>query len=175
MLVKLSRVLVGPLSAVLLVALLSCKAQIQGPREITVSAASDLTPAFTELGKLFEQQSGTKVVFNFGSTGQLAQQIEKGAPVDMFAAANVSFVDELEQKGFVISETKALYARGRLTIWTRKDLSVSIERIEDLARPDIQHIAIANPDHEPYGLAAKQALERGGVWVADSTEIVYGG
>ena len=64
-------------------------------REITVAAASDLAFAFQELGELFEQETGVKVIFNFGSTGQLAQQIEQGAPFDLFAAANVSFVDEL--------------------------------------------------------------------------------
>jgi len=63
---------------------------------LTVSAAADLTPAFTEIGRLYEQQTGTRVNFNFGSTGQLTQQIEQGAPVDVFAAANVTYIDELE-------------------------------------------------------------------------------
>jgi molybdate transport system substrate-binding protein len=146
-----------------------------GTNEVTVSAASDLTPAFQELSRLFEQQSGTKVVLNFGSTGQLAQQIEKGAPVDLFAAANVSFVDDLERKGLIVPETKALYARGRLTIWIRKNSPLPpIDRIEDLTRPDVKHVAIANPEHAPYGAAAKQALEKAGIWDAISPKLVYG-
>ena len=65
------------------------------PVTLTVSAAADLTPAFEELGKLFTNETGIKVTFNFGSTGQLTQQIEQGAPVDLLAAAYVSFVEEL--------------------------------------------------------------------------------
>ena len=67
--------------------------------ELTVAAASDLTPAFEEIGREFEATNDTKVVFVFGSTGMLTRQIENGAPVDLFAAANVSYVDELEQTG----------------------------------------------------------------------------
>src|SRR5688572_28117399 len=81
------------------------------PITLTVSAAADLKYAFEEIGKLFEQETGNKVTFNFGSTGQLAQQIERGAPVDLFAAANKSFIEELDQKGLIISDTKKLYGR----------------------------------------------------------------
>src|SRR5947209_17766741 len=89
--------------------------------EITVAAAADLMPAFEEIGKRFEQETGVKVTFLFGSTGTLAQQIENGAPVDLFAAANISFIDHLERKGLIFVDTKALYARGRLVVWTRRD------------------------------------------------------
>src|ERR1041385_3047351 len=82
--------------------------------EITVAAASDLTPAFEEIGRAFESANKTKVVFMFGSTGMLTRQIENGAPVDLFAAANVSYVDELDKKGLIISDSKATYARGRI-------------------------------------------------------------
>src|SRR5215210_8175719 len=79
------------------------------PVTLTVSAAADLTPAFEELGKLFVDETGIKVTFNFGSTGQLTQQVEQGAPVDLLAAANVSFVEGLEKRGLIIPDTKALY------------------------------------------------------------------
>lgn len=171
---RLYRFLSGAAAICALLLLLTCNTS-PGSQELTVSAAADLTPAFQELGKLFEQQNGTKIVFNFGSTGQLAQQIEKGAPVDLFAAANVSFIDDLERKDLIVRGTKALYARGRLTIWTRKNSSLpSIERIEDLARADVKHVAIANPEHAPYGLAAKEALGRAGIWEAVSPKLVYG-
>jgi molybdate transport system substrate-binding protein len=81
------------------------------PGSLIVSAAADLTPAFQTLGQQFEQQTGIKVTFNFGSTGQLAQQIEHGAPIDLFAAANVSFVEELERK-ISSSPTRKLSTRG---------------------------------------------------------------
>jgi molybdate transport system substrate-binding protein len=142
--------------------------------EIVVAAASDLVPAFEELGGQFEQNTGTKVTFTFGSTGTLAKQIENGAPIDVFAAANIEFVEQLERQGLILPETKALYARGRITIWTRADGALKVERIEDLARPDVGRIAIANPEHAPYGRAARQALESSGMWKVIEPKLVYG-
>jgi molybdate transport system substrate-binding protein len=142
--------------------------------ELTVAAASDLTPVFEELGREYESATKTKVVFMFGSTGMLMRQIENGAPVDLFAAANVSYVDQLEQKGLIIPDTKAVYARGRITLWTSNDSPVRLQGITDLARPEVQRIAIANPDHAPYGLAAKQALQSAGIWERVQPKLVYG-
>lgn len=144
------------------------------PPPLTVSAAADLVYAFDELGRTFEQETGVPVVFNFGSTGQLAQQIEQGAPVDLFAAANVSFIDDLAQQGLVLADTVALYARGRITLWTRTDSPLRIERIEDLAQPAVQRIAIANPDHAPYGVAAREALQSAGLWDAVQPKLILG-
>ncbi|HEU4508897.1 MAG TPA: molybdate ABC transporter substrate-binding protein [Pyrinomonadaceae bacterium] len=142
--------------------------------EITVAAASDLTPAFEELGREFQSTHKTKVVFVFGSTGMLTRQIENGAPMDLFAAANVSFVEQLEQKGLIVPGTKAIYARGRITLWTPLDSNLRLESIADLARPEVTRIAIANPDHAPYGMAAKEALETAGIWDRVKTKLVYG-
>src|SRR5262249_45539723 len=86
----------------------------QGPPEIIVAAAADLTPAFEELGKLYEKENNTKVTFSFGSTGNLTEQIENGAPFDLFAAASVSYIDRLESKGLILPGSRALYATGRL-------------------------------------------------------------
>ncbi len=141
--------------------------------ELTVAAASDLTPAFEELGREFEATHKTKVTFVFGSTGLLTRQIENGAPMDMFAAANVSFIDQLEQKGLIISGTKSVYARGRITLWTPSTSNIRLENISDLARPEVMRIAIANPDHAPFGLAAKQALESAGIWERVQPKLVY--
>ncbi len=144
------------------------------PVTLTVSAAADLTPAFEELGELFRNESGIKVTFNFGSTGQLTQQIEQGAPVDLLAAANVSFVEELERENLILPDTKALYAQGRITLWTREDSPIKLERVEDLAKPEVQRIAIANPEHAPYGEAARQALQSAGIWERVSSRLVFG-
>jgi molybdate transport system substrate-binding protein len=145
-----------------------------GAKEILVGAAADLTPAFEALGRQFEQEEGIRVTFSFGSTGTLAKQIENGAPMDLLAAANVEFVDQLDREGLIISDTKALYARGRITIWTRSDSQIAITRLEDLALPSVAHVAIANPEHAPYGKAAREALESAGVWKAIEPRIVYG-
>ena len=142
--------------------------------ELTVAAASDLTPAFEELGREFESATKTKVVFVFGSTGTLTRQIENGAPFDLFAAANVSYIDELDQKGLIISDSKAVYARGRIALWMPNETNIRLQGIADLARPEVQRIAIANPDHAPYGLAAKQALQSAGIWDRVQPKIVYG-
>lgn len=152
----------------------SRSAPTAAPGELTVAAASDLTPAFEELGREFEKTTKTKVVFVFGSTGMLTRQIENGAPFDLFAAANVSYIDELDQKGLIVPDSKAIYARGRITLWTTNDSPIRLQGIADLARPEVQRIAIANPDHAPYGLAAKQALQSAGVWDRVQTKLVYG-
>jgi len=144
------------------------------PLPLTVAAASDLTPAFEELGREFEKTNKTKVVFVFGSTGMLTRQIENGAPFDVFAAANVSYVDELDQKGLIIPDSKAIYARGRITLWTPNESNLRLQGVADLARPEVQRVAIANPDHAPYGLAAKQALQSAGVWDRVQPKLVYG-
>ena len=141
---------------------------------LTVAAASDLTPAFEELGREFQAANGIKVVFTFGSTGMLTRQIENGAPVDLFAAANVSYIDELDKQGLIIPDSKAIYARGRITLWTPDASNIRLQGIADLAQPEVTRIAIANPDHAPYGLAAKQALESVGIWERVRPKLVYG-
>jgi molybdate transport system substrate-binding protein len=144
------------------------------PVTLTVSAAADLVYAFGEVGKQFEAETGHHVVFNFGSTGQLAQQIEQGAPVDLFAAANVSFIEELARQGLILPDTQQLVGRGRLTLWMRADSPLQVTQVADLARPEIGRIAIANPDHAPYGVAAREALQTADVWEAVQPRLVLG-
>lgn len=141
---------------------------------LTVAAASDLIPAFTEIGALFTQETGIEVDFSFGSTGQLAHQIQQGAPIDLFAAANQSFIDQLEQAGRIIPDTRAIYAVGRLTLWTLADSPLNLTGLADLTDPTITHIAIANPEHAPYGVAAREALQRAGLWEELQPKLVFG-
>lgn len=142
--------------------------------EIKIAAASDLALAFREVGKKFEDETNSIVSFSFGSTGQLADQIENGAPFDIFASANIQFVDQLREKGLIIPETQTTYAFGRIGIATIRDSSQSILTIEDLLKPEVKKIAIANPDHAPYGLAAKQAFVSLGLWEQIEGKLVYG-
>lgn len=142
--------------------------------EITVAAAADLTPAFEEIGRAFQSTHKTKVIYVFGSTGMLTRQLENGAPVDLFAAASMSYIRELDQKGLIIPDSKAVYAIGRIGLWTPADSTLRLEGIKDLTRPEVMRIAIANPDHAPYGLAARQALESAGIWEAVKPKLVYG-
>ncbi|RSD29102.1 molybdate ABC transporter substrate-binding protein [Mesobacillus subterraneus] len=144
------------------------------PAEIKIAAASDLAVAFKDIGPLFEKETGAKVTFSFGSSGQLADQIENGAPFDIFAAANISFVDQLKEKDLIIPESQTTYAFGRIGISTLAKRPLLVETLDDLQKPEVKKIAIANPEHAPYGLAAKQALEAAGIWDQIEGKLVYG-
>ncbi len=141
---------------------------------LTVSAAASLTNAFEELGPAFEAETGIKIVFNYGSSGQLVEQIRQGAPVDVYAAANVDYVDQLIAEGFTLPATRTIYAQGRITLWVRQDSPLQIDLVDDLAGPDIERIAIANPDYAPYGVAAVEALKSAGIWDTVSSKILLG-
>ena len=155
------RDLTGGLLFASLIFLSGCRGEVEG---LTISAAADLTDAFGEIGQRFTNETGIPVRFNFGSTGQLAQQIAAGAPVDLFAAANVAFVEELERQGRLLPESRRLYGQGRIVLWARAESRVPLTSIEDLGRPEVRRIAIANPEHAPYGMAAREAIERAGRW-----------
>lgn len=144
------------------------------PPPVRVAAAADLTFAFEELGRLFEEETGHRVTFSFGSTGLLAQQLRFGAPFDLFAAANVSFVDQVVGTGVCDEATVAPYARGRVAVWSRAGGVAPPTSLDALRDPRFARIAIANPEHAPYGQAAKQALETAGVWTEIESRLVYG-
>jgi molybdate transport system substrate-binding protein len=163
----------APLFSLLVIAA-SCGKPAESEEKLIVAAAADLIPAFRELGTSFEQATGIKITFNFSSTGILARQIENGAPVDLFAAANIGFIDGLEKKGLIIPDTKALYARGRITLWIAPTNKAEITKLEDLARPEVEKISIANPEHAPYGTAAREALQSLGIWSTVQPKCVFG-
>lgn len=141
---------------------------------IRVAAAADLTRAFEELGQAFEAQSGQRVVFSFGATGLLAKQLREGAPFDVFAAANTAFVDEVVKAGACDGATQRPYARGHLVVWTKKGGVAPPTTLAELGDARFGRIAIANPDHAPYGMAARQALEALSLWRALKPRLVLG-
>jgi len=148
---------------------------ITADEPLLVAGAADLLPAFTELGRTFEEATGEEVVFSFGSSGKLAQQLIEGAPMDVYAAANVSFVERVLDAGVGDPATQATYAYGRIVIWSTEDAWRGWGSVDDLAADDdVRIVAIANPEHAPYGLAAQQALESAGVWDTVAPKLVYG-
>jgi len=153
---------------------IGCGGRAHSPaaNQINVATAANLTRAFAEVGRAFERQTGIHAVYSFAATTQLAQQIEHGAPYDVFAAADVEHVDELARKGLVFPETRTIYARGKLVLWV-PGKQTPVNRIEDLARPGVQHIAIANPQFAPYGRAAVETLQALGLWTAVQARVVY--
>jgi molybdate transport system substrate-binding protein len=158
------------LSAVLA---LQCKSERPpAPEPIRVAAAADLTLAFEELGRLFESRTGQQVSFSFGASGALAEQLGHGAPFDVFAAANAAFVDRAVGTGACDGASKQAYARGHLTLWSKGSLP-RLASLADLTRSEVERIAIANPEHAPYGHAAREALERAGLWARVQDKIVF--
>lgn len=150
------------------------KSEVPKPANLTVAAAADLQAAFAEMGEIFARQTGAKATFSFGSSGVLTQQIENGAPIDVFAAADQSYIEALRKKGLVWPDTVTLYARGRLVLATAPNSPVSLNRLEDLLSPAVKKIALANPEHAPYGKAAREALQKAGVWEKVQGKLVYG-
>ena len=126
---------------------------------LRVAAASDLQAALPVIAAQFEQQAGVKVTLTFGSSGTFFAQIQNGAPFDLFFSADVDYPKRLGQSGHADPDTFYHYATGRLVLWTRKDSGVDLGKgLPVLRDAKIQRIAIANPQHAPYGRAAEAAM-----------------
>lgn len=140
---------------------------------IIVSAASSLTYALQELADDFHRLHPDAPVLrlNYGATGALAQQIRQGAPVDLFAAANVAELDSLRAQGHVLAQRLRFY--GRLVIWCR-DEGPCPQNLHELERPEIRHIAIAHPRIAPYGAAAVAAIEAAGLTAQLTPRLIQG-
>lgn len=150
-------------------------ASVTAKEPLLVAAASDLRPAFDELGEEFEARTGERVVFSFGSSGQLAQQVIEGAPMDLYAAANADFVDRVLDAGRGRPQTRSTYAFGRLAIWSPASEEDGWETLEELAAdPEAPTVAIANPEHAPYGAAARKAFQSAGAWQDVEPQVVFG-
>jgi len=164
----------GFVTAVLLLGAAGTAQAQSAPLTLTVFAAADLQMAFGEVKPLFEKAAGVRVTLVTGSTGNLAKQIEHGAPADVFFSANQGFVDDLRAAGAIIPQTRALYAQGRLVLAAPRKSAVAVRELTDLLKPEVRRVAIANPAHAPYGRAAQEALERAGLWERVRSKLVYG-
>jgi molybdate transport system substrate-binding protein len=151
--------------------LLSCGSK-QGVGELHVAAAANMQKALESLARAFTKQSGVQVVASYGASTQLAQQIENGAPFDLFLSADSAQVDRLIQKGLIDRTSRSVYAVGVLALWAPK--SPAIRRIEDLRDPKVKRIGIANPELAPYGKAAIETLTSSNLWPELESKVVYG-
>jgi molybdate transport system substrate-binding protein len=134
-------------------------------RPLTLAAASDLQAALPALVAEYRRLvPGPKIETMFGASAALARQVREGAPFDLFLSANTRFVDELASAGLVDKESVRRYAVGSLALAVNRASGVPVEGLDDLKRPEVKHVAIANPVTAPYGTAAKQALTRAGLW-----------
>lgn len=144
------------------------------PREdrepkLLVAAAADLVKVLPEIGAEFKKRSGQAVVFSFGASGILAQQIGSGAPFDAFLSADRQYIERLASDGHLAPGSRTVYAKGRLVLWSAR---LPLKSLEDLLDPRIRRVALANPGYAPYGRAARQALEREGLWLSLQPKIV---
>jgi len=145
-------------------------------QEIRVAAAADLKFALDELGTQYEKQSGKKIAVIYGSSGNFFAQIQNGAPFDLFLSADIEYPRKLEAAGLAEPGTVYEYAVGRIVIWMPPDARADLARLgwKALLQPGVERIAIANPEHAPYGRAAVAALRKAGVYEQVRKRLVYG-
>lgn len=141
---------------------------------LRVAAASDLQAALPALVEGFRAQTGRSVEFVVGSSANLAVQIRQGAPFDVFLSADRARVEALAADGLVRPDSVRPYAVGSLALVVHRGSGVEARALADLVRPEVAHIAIANPEFAPYGVAARQALESAGLWEALGPKLVLG-
>jgi molybdate transport system substrate-binding protein len=131
--------------------------------ELHIAAASDLQTVLPSLAAAYEAKTGVKLVASFGSSATLTQQIMNGDPQDVFLSADYVHPEQLIAAGLASGvhggRSPTQYARGVLVLWARRDSAAQPLSLDSLSRPQVTRIAIANPLHAPYGLAAQRALE----------------
>lgn len=158
--------------AILLCCLFAAPALADRP---IVAAASDLQFALPEIARQFEQDTGRSVRLNFGSSGNFRRQIAQGAPFELFLSADEAYVQALAHEGHT-EDDGTLYALGRIVLLTggsQQPVSLQeLTRVLDEGR--LNRFAIANPEHAPYGVAAREALQAAGVWEAIRPHLVFG-
>lgn len=145
-------------------------------QEVRVAAAADLKFAMTNLADQFEKESRTKVSVTYGSSGSFFSQIQNGAPFDLFFSADVEYAKRLLADGFAEPGTLYTYAVGRIVIWMPRETKVNLTKQgwKALLDASVQKIAIANPEHAPYGRSAVAALQKAGIYGQVKSKLVYG-
>ena|SRR5215468_2217823 len=144
-------------------------------QEIKVAAAADLQFALQDIAARFEKESGKTVKLSFGSSGNFFAQLQNGAPFDIFFSANLDYPRKLDTAGLVEPGSYFEYATGKIVVWVPADSKLDINTgARSLLNPAVKKIAIANPQHAPYGQAAVAALKKEGVYDKISEKLVLG-
>jgi molybdate transport system substrate-binding protein len=143
---------------------IACLAQIVAQEPLRVAAAADLQPVLPPILEQFRQSTGIKADVTYQASAALTAQIQNGAPFDLFLSADLGYPKRLidaglaDAAGSADSTTPITYARGTLVLWTRKDSKLPPPSLDLLRSPELERLAIANPDRAPYGRAAVAAL-----------------
>jgi molybdate transport system substrate-binding protein len=152
------------LSLLLMVSLTGCGTAGNHPKELTVSAAASLKDSLMEIQKNYRQQNpGIKITFNFAASGTLQQQIEQGAPADLFISASKTQVDALEQKNLLVKESRVDLLGNELVLVVGKN-NTSITCIQDLTKESVGKISIGTPGSVPAGKYAQESLTNLNLW-----------
>jgi molybdate transport system substrate-binding protein len=157
--------------AVCLLAGCNRKPQTPPAAELHVAAAANLTRALGELGAEYQRRANVRIIPSYGATAQLAQQIENGAPFDVFMSADRQHVNQIASRGFALVDTEAVYARGVLVLWAPR--RPDVRKLDELDGPKNMVIVLARPELAPYGAAAVQALKKMGIWDKVEKRVAY--
>ena len=147
------------------------------PARVRVAVASDLRFAMDELVAAWESvNAGVAVEPTYGSSGNFLAQISEGAPFDVFFSADAEYPRQLEKAGLAESGSTRLYAIGQIVVWVPIDSALDVESrgLAALIDPSVQTVAIANPEHAPYGRAAVAAMKTAAVYDAVEAKLVLG-
>jgi molybdate transport system substrate-binding protein len=144
--------------------------------QITVAAAADLGPALQEVTRNYQQKSGREIKVSLGASGNLKQQIKNGAPFDIFLSADEDYPKQLIDAGFADASSLYRYAIGKLVLWVPANSALDLDHagMNVLLDPSVKKIAIANPQHAPYGKAAVAALKHDGLYEKVESRLVLG-
>lgn len=144
-------------------------------QSITIAAAADLQFAMQDIAAGFQKQSGKQVKVIYGSSGNFIQQIQNGAPFDMFFSANLDYPKQLESSGLTDPGSFYQYAKGKIVLWVSNDSKINLSSgLSSLLDPAVKKIAVANPQHAPYGHAAVAAMQSEGIYDKVKDKIVTG-
>jgi molybdate transport system substrate-binding protein len=145
-------------------------------QSVKIAAAADLKFAMGELATQFEKQGGAKLDITYGSSGNFLTQIQNGAPFDLFFSADSDYPKRLEAAGLTEPGTLREYAVGHIVIWTPSDSDINAAKDgwKCLVDERVKKIAIANPEHAPYGRAAVAAMKKAGIYEQVKNNLVYG-
>lgn len=143
---------------------------------LLVAAAADLSSALKEIADSYRKKTGVEVMLSFGASGALTQQIQNGAPFDLFFSADMEYPRQLIAASAADSPTLYEYAVGKLVLWALAESPLDLEHkgMNVLLDPSVTKIAIANPQHAPYGRAAVAALKHYGLYDQVSSRLVLG-
>jgi molybdate transport system substrate-binding protein len=160
------------LSAVLLI---SFTARLCVAQEITVAAAADLQFAMQDVAGRFQKETGKTIKVTYGSSGNFFQQIQNGAPFDIFFSANLDYAKKLDEAGLTEPGSYYPYAKGKIVIWVRNESKLDLNSgMQALLDPSVKKIAVANPEHAPYGQAAVAAMQNDKVYDKVKDKFVLG-